>query len=100
MEQVLRNKLETVVELVDKAMADPDIDVEYHIPEVVVTCEGSGNSADPFILVKHAEESLSHRKINLSERYQKGSADEIANFVTFSIEQFKEEVESLRYGAQ
>lgn len=100
MEQVLRDKLVTVVELVDKVMADPDIDVEYHIPEVVVTCESAGGSADPFILVKHTEEALNHRKISLSEKHQNSSADEIANFVTFAIEQFKEEVESLRYGAQ
>jgi hypothetical protein len=100
MEQVLRDKLVTVVELVDNMMADPDIDVEYHIPEVVVTCESSGISPDPFILVKHVEETLTHRKISLNDKYQTSTADEIANFITFSIEQFKEEVESLRYGAQ
>ena len=100
MEQVHRDKLETVVELVEKVMADPDIDVEYHIPEVVVTCESSESSTEPYIVVKHAEEQLTHRKISLDEKHHNGTADEIANFVTFAIEQYKEEVESLRYGAQ
>ncbi len=100
MEQVHRDKLETVVELVDKVMADPDIDVEYHIPEVVVTCESVDSSMEPYIVVKHADEQFTHRKISLADKHHNATADEIANFVTFAIEQYKEEVESLRYGAQ
>jgi hypothetical protein len=99
MSALLTDKLREVVDLVDKVMIDPDIDVEYYIPDVLVTANGQ-TGADPFILVKYHEDDYVERKFSLDERHVHGSAKEIANFVTFSIEQFKEEVDSLRYGAQ
>jgi len=36
MEKELKEKLEQIVELVDKLMVDPDIDIEYCIPEVAL----------------------------------------------------------------
>lgn len=99
MSALMKDKLEKVVELVDNVMIDPDIDVEYHIPGVLVTtAEESGT--DTFIVVKYQEDGYVERKFSLDDHHVSGSAEDIANFVTFSIEQFKEEVDSLKYGAQ
>lgn len=89
----MKAKLENVIELVNNAMVDPDIDVECCMPE-------AETASDPYILVKYAEDDMLERKIRLYEKYMEKPAQEIADFVTFSIEQFKEEIDSLKYGAQ
>ncbi len=98
MQEVLKNKLKTTVSLIDNIMVDPDIDVEYCIPEVAMTLDEKEIESDPYILIKYTEDSYIERKIALNDHYSDQSAEEIANYVTFSIEQFKEEVDSLKYG--
>ena len=98
MEQALKEKLQTIVKLVDNAMVDPDIDIEYCIPEVATTSDSCDVSGDPYISVKYSEDKYIARKIRLTDTYMKSSAEEIAKLVTFSIEQFKEEVDSVQMG--
>ena len=100
MQQAIKEKLETVVGLVDNAMVDPDIDIEYCIPDVATTTDSCDVSGDPYILVKYSENEDLERKVRIREQYMEKTADDIANLVTFSIEQFKEEVDSLKHGAQ
>jgi hypothetical protein len=57
MEQALKSKLEKIVELVNNVMVDPDIDLEYCIPEVATTAESCDVSGDPYILVKYSEDT-------------------------------------------
>jgi hypothetical protein len=97
MEAALKEKLETVVELVRNLMVDPDIDVEYVMPDGN-TMDGSIEVDDPYFLVKYSENKYVTRKIRLTKRYVQGSAEEIANLITFSIEQFKEEIDSVQMG--
>lgn len=100
MQALLKEKLETVVELVNNVMTDPDIDIEYCIPEVETTTAQCDVHADPYIAVKYAEDKYLERKIRLAGKYLEKSPEDLANMVTFFIEQFKEEVDSLHYGAQ
>ena len=95
MNNALKNKLEEVIELVSNVMVDPDIDLEYCIPEVATTTDSCDVSGDPYILVKYSEDKYITRKIKLTEKYLDNTAKEIANLVTFSIEQFKEELDSV-----
>lgn len=96
MEKELKDKLEKVVELVNSAMADPDIDIEYCIPEVATTSDSCDVSGDPYILIKYQVSSTitKTRKIRLGDTALKNSAEEIANQTTFSIEEFKSEIEA------
>ena len=98
MNQELKQKLETIVKLVDKAAVDPDIDIEYCIPEVATTSDSCDVSGDPYISVKYSEDKYVARKIHLTDKYLKNTAEEIANLVTFSIEQFKAEIDSVQMG--
>jgi hypothetical protein len=100
MENALKEKFETVVKHLDNAMIDPDIDITYYIPEVEMEAETYDGSGDPYILVKHNEDRYAERKICLSDKHMNNPPEDIANYVTFSIEQFKEEIKSLNYGAQ
>ena len=95
MNQELKNKLQSIVELLNNLMADPDIDLEYCIPEVATTTDKCNVTGVPYILVKYSEDKYIERKIRLTDKYLKNTPEEIANLVTFSIEQFKAEVDSV-----
>lgn len=95
MEKELKAKLEKIVELVNNIMVDPDIDLEYCIPEVSTTTDSCDVSGDPYILVKYSEDKYITRKIKLTQKYLTQSPEEIANLVTFSIEQFKGDIDSV-----
>jgi len=96
MEKEVKEKLTKVVELVNNAMVDPDIEIDYCIPEVATTSETCDVSGDPYILVKYDVSAtiLKTRKIRLGRTALLNSAEEITNQVTFSIEEFKSEIEA------
>lgn len=83
-------KLEEVADLVTNALADPDLDIEYTIPE-----EG-----EPVFTIKYSGNELLERQVRLKGTDLEKTPQDMANLVTFFIEQFKEEVDSLNYGAQ
>ena len=94
MEKALKEKLETAVGLINNVMVDPDIDVEYCMPEA---------GKDPYIQFTYgADDGTDIRKQNipLKQRYLEKTPEDIANLVTFYIEQFMGEVDSVNYGAQ
>jgi len=96
MTQELKEKFEAIVALVDKAAIDPDIEIGYCIPEVAMTSDNCEVGGVPYISVKYSEDKYVERKIRLTDKYLGNSAEEIANLVTFSIEQFKEEIDSVQ----
>lgn len=98
MEQMVKEKLEKVVELVNNMMADPDIDIEFCVPDVKMDAESCNVSGDPYILVQYSEDKYVTKKIHITEKYIEYSAEEIAKLVTFSIEQFKQEIDSVQMG--
>lgn len=97
MEKVLKDKLLNIVELVNKNMADPDIDVEYCIPGVEESASNCTPSGDPLVIVKYAEDKYTERRFNLT-RYLDRPTEDIANHITFALEQFKLEIDSLKMG--
>lgn len=99
MDNALKEKLEKIVEHLDVLMVDPDIEIEYCVPEVATTAPSCDIHGGPYILVKHNENKYIEKKIILSDNYLKKDAEEIANLVTFSIEQFKLQVDATQMGA-
>ncbi|MBT8348412.1 MAG: hypothetical protein HKP62_03060 [Sulfurovum sp.] len=99
-EQETKEKLEAIVALVNNVMVDPDIDIEYCIPDVATTTDSCDVSGDPYILVTYvvSEYTKPTRKIRLTDSYLRNTAKAIANLVTFSIEQFKTEIDSVEMG--
>jgi len=96
MEKEVKEKLEKVVELVNNAMVDPDIDIEYCIPEVATTSDTCDVSGDPYILVKYvlSEYNVKTRKIRLGRTALLNSVEDISNMTTSSIEEFKSEIDA------
>ena len=90
--QELKEKLEKVVALVSNASVDPDIETEY--------CAADG-SDDAHILVKYivSEYTQPTRKIYLRNTIlRRNTAADLANQITFSIEEFKGEIDSVEMG--
>ena len=93
MEKALKEKMEAVVELVNNVMVNPDVEVEYFIPEA---------SGDPYIHLKYTANGthIMKQNIPLKHHYINKTAEDIANLVTFYIEQFIEQIDSVENGAQ
>ena len=100
-EQETKEKIEAIVSPVNHGMmVDPEIDIEYCIPDVATTSDTCDVSGDPYILVTYvvSEYTKPTRKIRLTPTYLNNTAKAIANLVTFSIEQFKTEIDSVEMG--
>jgi len=95
-----KQKLETIVTLVNKAMIDPDIDIDYCIPGVETTLKDCDGKGDPYILLTYivSEYTRPTRTIHLGSTALLSTAEEVANKVTFSIEEFKGEIDSVEMG--
>lgn len=88
----LDEKLEKVLSLVNNASADPDIETEY--------CEAD-KSGNPYILVTYVKSEYNKRtrKIHLlNTALRRNTPEDFANQVTFSIEEFKGEIDSVEMG--
>lgn len=97
----LDNRLTQVLELVNNAMVDPDIDIEYYIPDSDSTSSSCDMHVDPYILVTYviSEYNKPTRKIRLRDSaLRRNTPESIANQVTFSIEEFKGEIDSVQMG--
>jgi len=93
MENALVEKLETTVELINNVMVDPDVNVEFCIP---------GASGDPYIHLKYMANGthIMEQNIPLKHHYLEKTPEDIANLVTFYIEQFIEQIDSVEHGGQ
>jgi len=100
MEKTLKEKLENIVLLVNDLMVDPDIHIEYCIPEVATTSDSCDLSGEPYILVKYviSDYNVPTRKIRLTDTYLQNSPEKIANMITASLEEFKMEIDSVEMG--
>ncbi len=96
-----KEKLEKVVALVNNAMVNPDIEIEYCKPEVATT-ETSAVSGDPYIHLKYTANGthIMKQNIRIGSQYLTKTPEDIANLVTFHIEQFIEQIDSVESGAQ
>jgi len=100
MEKALKEQLEQIVLLVNDLMVDPDIQIEYCIPEIATTSDACDLSGEPYILIKYvlSEYNTPTRKIRLTKTYLRNSSQEIANMIAASIEEFKTEIDSVEMG--
>lgn len=104
MVQAQKEKLQKVVEIIDKVSVNPDITVDYFIPGVLVTqdADGSGESGGPYVQFTYnlngSDPHVQH--MPLTHGYLEKEAEDLANLITFSLERFIEEIDSRQYGAQ
>ncbi len=99
MEALLQEKLEKIVDLVHNLMVDPDIDIEYCIPDVATTTESCDMGGDPYLMIKYSEDQYVTRKFRLTAAYMQQLPEQIAEIVTDAIKEFKVEIDGTRLGA-
>ncbi|HIP51154.1 MAG TPA: hypothetical protein EYG94_03615 [Campylobacterales bacterium] len=101
METAVKVKLTKVVELVDKMLANPDIELDYFIPGVTMP-ENNESTDDPYILLTYIlnQDHTQKQKIPIKKNYMSKTPEDIANLITFFVEQFTEQIESVENGAQ
>ena len=98
-----REKLEEMVGLVNNIAVNPDVNVNYFIPGVIVTStDGNGETGGPYIQFEYtAGTQDSHiQHMPLTRSYHEKTPQDLANLVTSSLERFMEEIDSRQYGAQ
>lgn len=102
MQKELIEKLEDVVDIVDHAVSNPDIELSYCIPDVAMTADDAKVSGDPYIHLKYMSNGthLMEQNIPIKHNYLKKTPQDLANLITFYIEQFVEQIDSVEYGAQ
>ena len=94
MDKEIREKLEKLAQELKDVMVNPDVDIEIHFDE-----EGR---KFPYVKVKYiTEEHDVHEKdIEIAEDNLNKSVEELKEYVTFMIEQFMEEIDSVEYGGE
>jgi len=97
-----KETLEAVVGLIDNISVDPDIKVDYYIPDVLMTVENRNISSDPYIQFTYEanDQQAQVQYMPLKENYLQKTPQDLANLITFSLAQFTEEIDSTFYGAQ
>ena len=97
----LHDRLAQVLELVKKSMVDPDIEIDYCVPDIESTLSNCGIHADPYFMVTYVigDYNKPTRKIRLRDTaLRRNTPESIANQVTFSIIEFKGEIDSVQMG--
>ena len=94
-----KERLQTAVGLINNISVHPDLSIEYFIPDVLVTKEDTDKST-PYIEFSYALDGIHMQQMPLKREYLDKSPQDLANLVTFSVEQFMEEIDSRQYGAQ
>ena len=99
-----KESLRTAVGLIDNIAMNPDVDIDYFIPGVLVTENTDGNVdvGGPYVKFAYSsdgqEAHIQHMPLKRS--YLEKTPQDLANLVTFSLERFMEEIDSRQYGAQ
>ena len=97
-----KEKLQTLVGLIDNIAVGPDVSIAYNIPGVLVTADDSSKSGDPYIQFTYAAngQDAHVQHMPLTQSYLEKTPQDLANLFTFSLERFMEEIDSRQYGAQ
>ena len=101
MNKEIHEKLEKTVGLVNKVLIDPNIDLSYCIPDVAMTVKNPNVSGDPYIHLKYMVSGLhlEEQNIVIKKNYLKKTPEDLANLITFYIEQFIENISTVEYGS-
>ena len=103
MSVTLKENLQTVVGLIDNIAVDPDVNIDYFIPGVMVTTEsGQVEDGGPFIQFTYSPNGQDPhvQHMPLTHNYLEKEPQDLVNLFTFSLERFMEEIDSRQYGAQ
>ncbi|MCS6999161.1 MAG: hypothetical protein RMH93_06180 [Aquificaceae bacterium] len=96
----LEEKFNLLAEEVRKNMVNPDVDIELCFPQEVD--QGCEVKSYPYLKVKYVIEGhdVYEKEIDIDPMYWEKDVKDIAGLVTFQIQQFMEEIDSVEYGGE
>ena len=91
-----RKRMEDIQELVDNAMIDLDVDVDYCVPG----SKGYEEGCTPHILLTYAEDEYTSRtrKVSLGNTAMQSTPEDFTKHVILAIEEFKDEIDDIKMG--
>jgi len=94
--KALQNKMKEIKELVNNAMIDLEVDVDYCIPGSECYDEGS----TPHILLSYAEDEYTTRtrKVSMGNTAMQSTPEDFTKHVILAIEEFKDEIDDIKMG--
>ncbi|MGB9766530.1 MAG: hypothetical protein ACPLXN_03555 [Sulfurihydrogenibium sp.] len=93
----MKEKLQLVKEKLEEISSMPDLDLEINF------FDENGNVLDePYVLVKYYPTESDERdsKIVIPKTMLNEDVDNIVNYITFQIENFKAEIDSIEFGGE
>lgn len=95
-----QEKLQTMIRLVNNMSIDPDVQIDYYIPDVLTTVDKTGDFNDPYVQFSYDCDGIHTQHFPLKKTYLEKTPEDLANLITFSLEQFTGEIDARQYGAQ
>lgn len=101
MDRETKDKLRRLAEELRASVTNPDLDIEICFEGVEVG-EGCSPSKFPYVRVRYItdDHNVHEKDIELCPDNLKKDVSELKDYVTFMIEQFMEEIDSVEYGGE
>ena len=94
--KALQSKMEVIKGLVNDAMIDLDVDLDYCVPGL----DGYDDDCTPHILLTYAEDEYTTRtrKVSMGNTAMQSTPEDFTKHVILAIEEFKDEVDDIKMG--
>jgi len=98
----VREKFQQLAKELNDMMINPDIDIEVCFKDIEVGESCDLNKPFPYVKVRYTtdEHNVHEKDIEISPDNWNKSVNELKEYVTFMIEQFMEEIDSVEYGGE
>jgi hypothetical protein len=100
MRKLLKDKLRQIAKLVHGIAVDSEINVTCCMPGVTMTSQTCNTSEEPYVMIEYVVDKYTKptRKIHMTRGYLNHDPRVIADLITYSIQQFKTEIDSVQMG--
>jgi len=98
--QEYKDKMEKIISLVNDAIIDLDIDVDYCIADAGITTGNCNETSDPHILLTYVEDEYNTRtrKVSLGKVALQSTHEDLTKHILQAIEEFKDETDDVKMG--
>ncbi len=102
MDKEVKEKFEQLAKELRDMMVNPDIDIEVCFKDIEVGESCDTDKKIPYVKVRYTtdEHNVHEKDIEIAEDNWNKSVEELKEYVTFMIEQFMEEIDSVEYGGE
>jgi len=95
-----KNKMQNIISLVNDAIIDIDVDVDYCIPEAEIVSTSCDKLSDAHILLTYIEDEYTtrKRKVSLGNVALQSTPEDLTKHIVLAIEEFKDETDDIKMG--